>query len=76
MIHILGGKLLVLHLILVGKRLIYPAQELLLGTLILSGGESEVVHALCLAQYGSISLLYLTWLSHTDKTEGTLGRRE
>ena len=34
------------------------------------------MHALCLAQYGSISLLYLTWLCHTDKTEGTLGRRE
>ena len=34
------------------------------------------MHALCLAQYGCISLLYLTWLCHTDKTEGTLGRRE
>ena len=74
-IHILGSKLLVLHLVAVLIHGLHAAHEVLLGTDILRSCESEVAHALSLTQHGCISLLHHSRLSHSRDGEGILSAR-
>ena len=75
MVYILGGELLVLHLVAVLIHSLHAAHEVLLGTDILRSCESEVAHALSLTQHSGISLLYHSRLSHSRDREGILSAR-
>ena len=72
-VHILSGELFVLHLVAIGVNLLHLAHKLILGTLILSGGEAEVVCTLQFAHHGGISLLHLSVLGSAEGSERLLG---
>ena len=74
-IHILCGKLLILHFVLIGKAFLYLTFDLVLDTLIFCSSETEVVCTLGFTQYSGIRLLDLPFLGESCQREGAAGSR-